>query len=242
MDHTRPPLFQCLELDQGVTVTLRVHVLGGCLSVTMNICCHRLSHCGLDWDCMLLEWIGVHSPRFVCDCDIESSRACYRSCSEWVSCRGCRSCQSVHNIPKLTIPLPLCFESQSLKPASADTPSRFTPLPLFSSSSSGLLVISCFLSSSTYLSHTLRTGELKQWQLKQTLRLCGPLHSQKRLRNLLQHDRKIFKPSFIVTRSVSPMLSGMLAMKTQWMTPLMNESTIIKVLPPYKYSNCSLSS
>ena len=27
MDHTRPPLFQCLELEQKVTVTLRAHVL-----------------------------------------------------------------------------------------------------------------------------------------------------------------------------------------------------------------------
>ena len=53
-----------------------------CHSVVANVCCHRLSHCGLDWDCMLLEWIGLHSPRFVCDCDIESSRACYHSCSE----------------------------------------------------------------------------------------------------------------------------------------------------------------
>ena len=108
MDHTSPPLFQCLELDQGVTVTLRVHVLCGYLSVIVNICCHRLSHCGLNWECMLLEWIGLHSPRFVCDCDIESSRACYRSC-----CRGCRSCQSVHNIPKSIILSPLCFYSPS---------------------------------------------------------------------------------------------------------------------------------
>ena len=56
MDRTRPPLFQCLELDQGVTVTLRDHALCGYLSVVVNICCHRPSHCGLDWDCMLLEW------------------------------------------------------------------------------------------------------------------------------------------------------------------------------------------
>ena len=116
----------------------------------------------------------------VCDCDSESSRGCLLSFIRLrVSCRRCRSCQSVNNIQKLTILLPLCFESQSLKPASADTPSRFTPLPLFSSSSSGLLVISCFLSSSTYLSLTLRTGELKQWKLQQTLRLCGPPHLQK---------------------------------------------------------------
>ena len=27
MDHTSPPLFQCLELEQKVTVTLRAHVL-----------------------------------------------------------------------------------------------------------------------------------------------------------------------------------------------------------------------
>ena len=27
IDYTSPPLFQCLELDQGVTVMLRVHVL-----------------------------------------------------------------------------------------------------------------------------------------------------------------------------------------------------------------------
>ena len=56
---------------------------------------------------------GPHSPRFVCDCDIESSRACYRSCSEWVSCRRYRSCQSAHNIPKFIILFPLCFYSPS---------------------------------------------------------------------------------------------------------------------------------
>ena len=82
MDHTRPPLFQCLKIDQGVTVTLRVHVFSGYLSVVVNICCHRLSHCGLDWGCTPLEWNGLHSLPFVCDHDIESSRACYRSCSE----------------------------------------------------------------------------------------------------------------------------------------------------------------
>ena len=59
MDHTSPPLFQCLELEQGVTVMLRDHVFSGYLSVVVNICCHRLSHCGLDWDCMLLEWNGL---------------------------------------------------------------------------------------------------------------------------------------------------------------------------------------
>ena len=117
-----------------------------------------------------------------------------------------------------------------------------SPFFLFSSSSFAFLAISCFLSSSTYLSHTFRAGELKQWKLQQTIRFCGPLHSQKRLRNLLQHDSKIFKSCFIVPRTVSPMLSEMLSMKMQWMTPLMNESSIIKVLPPYKYSNCSLSS
>ena len=48
MDRTRPPLFQCLELEQGVTVTLRDHVLCGYLSVVVNICYLRLSRCGLD--------------------------------------------------------------------------------------------------------------------------------------------------------------------------------------------------
>ena len=38
------------------------------------------------------------------------------------------------------------------------------------------------------------------------------------------------------------MLSEMLSMKIQWMTPLMNESTVIKVLLSHNYSNCSLSS
>ena len=66
MDHTRPPLFQCLELDQRVTVTLRDHVFSGYLSVIVNICCHRLSHCGLDWDCMLLEWNGLYTWLIVC--------------------------------------------------------------------------------------------------------------------------------------------------------------------------------
>ena len=157
-----------------------------------------------------------------------------------MSCRRCRSCRSVNNIPKLTIPLPLCFYSQSLKPA--DTPSRFTPLPL-----PFLIIIfwvfgSLLLSRSVSVSHTLRTGELKQWQLQQTLRLCGPLHSQKRLRNLLQHDRKIFEPCFIVLRTVPPMLSEILSVKIQWMTQLMNETTVIKVLLSHNYSNCSLSS
>ena len=53
----------------------------------------------------------------------------YSSTSERVSCRSCSSCQSVNNIQKLTIPLPFCFSSPSLKPASADTPSRFPPFP-----------------------------------------------------------------------------------------------------------------
>ena len=77
-------------------------------------------------------FVSMFRVRAVSDCDVESSRACYRSCNvvNELSPR-CRSCQSVHNIPKYTILLPLCFESQSLKPASADTPSRFTPLPLF---------------------------------------------------------------------------------------------------------------
>ena len=48
MDRTRPPLFQCLELEQGVTVTLRDHVFSGYLRVVVNICYHRLSRCGLD--------------------------------------------------------------------------------------------------------------------------------------------------------------------------------------------------
>ena len=37
-----------------------------CHSVITNICCHRLSHCGLDWDCMLLEWNGVYTWLIVC--------------------------------------------------------------------------------------------------------------------------------------------------------------------------------
>ena len=83
---------------------------------------------------MLLEWIGLHSPRFVCDCDIESSCACYRSCSEWVSCRHCRSGQSVNKIPKLTIhnptsPLLLFANLHTLKRLSADNPSRPPPFP-----------------------------------------------------------------------------------------------------------------
>ena len=116
-------------------------------------------------------------------------------------------------------------------------PFSISPFFLFSSSSFAFLAISCFLSSSTYLS-----GELKQWKLQQTLHFCGPLHSQKRLRNLLQHDKKMFKPCFIVTRPVSPMLSEMLSTKIQWMTLWINDSTVIKVLLSHNYSNCSLSS
>ena len=85
------------------------------------------------WTGTVCFWNGKRSPlaHCVCDCDSESSRGCLLSFIRLrVSCRRCRSCQSVNNIPKYTILLPLCFYSQSLKPASADTPSRFTPLPL----------------------------------------------------------------------------------------------------------------
>ena len=74
---------------------------------------------------------GVHLP-IVCVTVTVRVHAvvCYHSfVYERVSCRRCRSCQSVNNIPKYTIPLPLCFESQSLKPASADNPSQFPPFP-----------------------------------------------------------------------------------------------------------------
>ena len=164
-----------------------------------------------------------------------------------MSCRHCRSGQSVNKIPKLTIhnptsPLLLFANLHTLKRLSAGTSSRFH---LFSFSHHLLgFWLSCFLplSRSVSVSHTIRTGELKQWKLQQTLRLWGPLHSQKRLRNLLQHDKKIFKPCFIVPRTVPPMLSEILSVKIQWMTPLMNETTFIKVLLSYNYSNCSLSS
>ena len=157
---------------------------------------------------------------------------------------SCRSGQSL-NISKSKILLPLCFSLPSLKPASADTPSRFTPLPLpflitiFCVFGSAL---SCLLSSSTYLSHTLRTGELEQWQLRQTPRLCGHLHSRKQQIKLLQHDSKIFKPCFIVPRTASLMLSGILSMRTQRTTPQTKKYGIIKVLPSLKYSACFLSS
>ena len=122
---------------------------------------------------------------------------------------SCRRCQSVHNIPKLTIykstsPLLLFVNLHTLKRLSAGTSSRFH---LFSFSHHLLgFWLSCFLplSRSVSVSHTLRTSEVKQWKLKQTLRLWGPLHSQKRPRNLLQHDGKIFKPCFIVPRTVPP--------------------------------------
>ena len=103
--------------------------LYGYLSVVVNICCR---HCGLDWECMLLEWKTESTcPLCVWLWQREFTRLfviIHSSTSEWVSCRRCRSCQSVNNIPHSTIPLPLCFYSQSLKPA--DTPSRFAPLPL----------------------------------------------------------------------------------------------------------------
>ena len=134
-----------------------------------------------------------------------------------------------------------CFSSPFLKPASTDTPPRFTPL-FFSHHHLLRFWLSLAFSHPQHNSLTLRTGELEQWKLLQMLRLYGPLHLQKRQRNLLQHDRKIFKPCFIVLRSVSLMLSEILSMKIQWMTPLMNESTVIKVLPSHNYSNCSLSS
>ena len=38
------------------------------------------------------------------------------------------------------------------------------------------------------------------------------------------------------------MLIEILFMKIQWMTPYVNESTVIKVLLSHNYSNCSLSS
>ena len=121
---------------------------------------------------------GPHSPPFVSmfrvrvgsDCDVESSRACYRSCSvvNELSPR-CRSCQSVNKITKSKIhnptsPLLLFANLHTLKRLSADTSSRFHPFS-FSRHLLGFW-LSCFLplSRSVSVSHTLRTGELKQWQ------------------------------------------------------------------------------
>ena len=156
----------------------------------------------------------------------------------------CRSCEQNSKIHNPNSPLLLFANLHTLKRLSADSPSRPSSPPFLFLTIIfcvfGYLLLSLILN--IYLSHTLRTSELKQWKLQQTLRLCGPPHLQKRLRNLLQHDNKIFKPCFIVTRSVSPMLSDILSMKIQWMTPLMNESIVIKVLLSHNYSNCSLSS
>ena len=175
MDYTRPPLFQCLELEQWVTVTLRVHVLCGYLSVIVNICCHRLSHCGLDWGCTLLEWIGLHICVWLWHWEFTCLLSFVKWVTQWVNCRRCRSCQSVNNIPKVHNPISLLHLFSIFKTCFRWYPSSISPFFLFSSSFA-FLAISCFLSSSTYLSHTLRTGELKQWQLLQMLRLCGPLH------------------------------------------------------------------
>ena len=139
--------------------------------------------------CMLLGMDYTSPPLFrvrpESDCDVESSRACYRSCSvvNELSPR-CRSCQSVNKIPKSKIhnptsPLLLFANLHTLKRLSADTSSRFH---LFSFSHHLLgFCLSCFLplSRSVSVSHTLRTGEFKQWQLRQTPRLYCPLHSQK---------------------------------------------------------------
>ena len=56
-------------------------ILGAHPKVVVRICRQRLCDCVLDWECMLLEWNGLHSSPFVRDCDIERPRACYRSCS-----------------------------------------------------------------------------------------------------------------------------------------------------------------
>ena len=121
-----------------------------------------------------------------------------------------------------TSPLLLFANLHTLKCLSADSPSRPSSPPFLSLTIIfcvfGYLLLSLILN--IYLSHTLRTSELKQWKLLLMPRLCGPLHSKRQQRNLLQHDRKIFKLCFIVTRSVSPILSEILFMKTQWMTPL----------------------
>ena len=138
------------------------------------------------WPGMYAFGNGPHSPPFVSmfrvrpesDCDVESSRACYRSCS--VVNELSPRCQPVNKIPKSKIhnptsPLLLFANLHTLKRLSADNPSR-PPLSFFSPSSFAFLAISCFLSfsSSTYLSHTLRTSEVKQWKLQQTLRLRAP--------------------------------------------------------------------
>ena len=129
----------------------------------------------------------------------------------------CRSCEQNSKIHNPNSPLLLFANLHTLKRLSADSPSRPSSPPFLFLTIIfcvfGYLLLSLILN--IYLSHTLRTSELKQWKLLQMPRLCGPLHSQKQQINLLQHDRKIFKHCFIVTRSVSPMLSGILSMKTQ---------------------------
>ena len=142
--------------------------------------------------CMLLGMDYTSPPLFrvrpESDCDVESSRACYRSCSvvNELSPR-CRSCQSVNKIPKSKIhnptsPLLLFANLHTLKRLSADNPSRPPPPFLFLTiifCVFGYLLLSFLLILNIYLSHTLRTSELKQWKLIQTLRLCGPMHLQK---------------------------------------------------------------
>ena len=66
------------------------------------------------------------------DCDVESSRACYRSCS--VVSELSPRCQSVNKIPKSKIhnptsPLLLLANLHTLKRLSANNPSRPPPFP-----------------------------------------------------------------------------------------------------------------
>ena len=58
--------YMCGIVSRRHSLFLQGPVLYGYPSVVVSVCRHRLSHCGLDWDCMLLEWNGVYTWLIVC--------------------------------------------------------------------------------------------------------------------------------------------------------------------------------
>ena len=158
--------YMCGIVSRRHSLFLQGPVLYGYPSVVVSVCRHRLSHCGLDWECMLLEWIGVYTWLVVCVTVTlrVHTVVCYHS-TEWVVAAAAVVSQWItFQNTKSTILLLLCFSSPSLKPASADTPSRFTPLPLpfliIIFWAFGYLLLSLLLNISLSLSPSLSLLEL----------------------------------------------------------------------------------
>ena len=109
------------------------------------------------------------------DCDIESSRARYRSCSE-----------SPHS--DFLLPSFLTYSLHNITRVSADA--SFQSLHF-------LIIIFCIFGFLVFLSLNLSILQTQKWHITvmtaTRLHLCGHMYSQERQRNLHRHDRNISK-------------------------------------------------